>query len=309
LASKRIVFVVNPRAGKGAAGRQWPKIWSVAKERLGSFATHVTSGPGDATRLARQAVVSGAEIVMCVGGDGTLNEVINGLMGDDGPRNPGIALGYLPWGTGCDLNRSLPLARDVHGVFDNIFSDRSRPMDLGRLIYRDGRGKGLRRYFHNVLSFGLGGEVDERVNRATKALGGFMSFIWATLLTVFFYDRKRIYLRVDDHFEGVVTTWNVAVANGQYHGGGMCIAPGAVLDDGLFQVTVIGDLHLSEVLYHFPKLYKGNIYAVKKVQKMTGKHISAASRQPVLIDLDGEQPGHLPVVAEIVPSALRIISG
>lgn len=308
MASKKIVFVVNPHAGNGAAGKQWPQIWSMAKRRLGSFTTQITSGPGDATRLARQAVASGVEILMCVGGDGTLNEVINGLMADEGVPKLRTELGYLPRGTGCDLNRSLPIARDVHRALDNILSDRRRLVDLGRLICRDSRGRGLRRYFHNVLSFGLGGEVDQRVNRTTKALGGFVSFVWATLLTVFLYDKKRIYLCVDDHFESEVTTWNVAVANGRYHGGGMCIAPGAVLDDGLFQVTVIGDLHLAQVLYHLPKLYKGDIYAVKKVRKMIGKQISAASRQPVFIDVDGEQPGRLPVVAEIVPSALRIIS-
>ena len=308
MSSPRIVFVVNPNAGNGVTGREWPRIWAKARDRLGSFETRMTSRPHDAIRLTRGAVASGAETVVCVGGDGTLNEVINGLMDDHEPIPPAVRLGYLPRGTGCDLCRSLTIPRDLHKAFDNILNGRSRPMDIGRMTYREHTGQRTARYFHNVLSFGLGGEVDDRVNRTTKALGGFVSFVWATLLSILLYEKKRIYLQVDDQFEGEITTWNIAVANGQYHGGGMWVAPGAALDDGLFQVTVIGDLHLSEVFQHLPKLYTGKIYEVSKIKKLAGRRLIATSSEPVLIDMDGEQPGRLPVAVEIVPSALEILS-
>jgi diacylglycerol kinase family enzyme len=158
-----------------------------------------------------------------------------------------------------------------------------------------------------MVSFGLGGEVVERVNRTSKRLGGFLSFIWATLITIFLYDRKRIFLQVDNQPRQEINAWNVAVANGQYHGGGMWEAPGADVTDGEFQITVIGDLRLPQVFWHFPKLYTGKIYDAPKIEKKVGRQVAATSAQDVLLDMDGEQPGYLPVSIEIVPAAVPLI--
>jgi diacylglycerol kinase family enzyme len=130
----------------------------------------------------------------------------------------------------------------------------------------------------------------------------------ATLISLVRYEGKRIHLRVDDHFDEEVVVLNVAVANGQYHGGGMWVAPGADPSDGLFHVTIIGDLSLPEVFYYLPKLYNGKILQVKKVRSLTGRKVEALSDERVLLDVDGEQPGRLPVKIEIIPSALRILS-
>jgi YegS/Rv2252/BmrU family lipid kinase len=304
---KQITFIVNPNSANGATGRQWPTIGLKAKHRLGLFETLVTTGPGDATRLTRQAVLSGAEIVVCVGGDGTLNEVINGLMNQKGSIESKVLLGYIPRGTGCDLAKSIPVPLNLDRALDNIVSHRNRKIDLGKLTYRDHRGRESYRYFHNVLSFGLGGEVDARVNRTSKLFGGFLSFIWATLISILRFDKKQIQLCVDNFFDEEVTVWNVAVANGQYHGGGMRVAPGAEINDGLFQVTVIGDLSIPEVFWNLPRLYNGKIYEQKKITKLIGRRVVASSTQVVLLDMDGEQPGRLPVAIEMVPSALSII--
>jgi YegS/Rv2252/BmrU family lipid kinase len=268
----------------------------------------MTSGPCDATRLAREAVCAGAEIVVCVGGDGTLNEVVNGLMDDGEAVAPEARVGYLPRGTGCDLGRSTPFPRDLDTALDNILNGKTRSIDIGRLFYQNHQGRASHRYFHNVLSFGLGGEVDERVNKTTKALGGFISFMWATLISILFYHTKRIHLQVDDHFDDELRAWNVAVANGQYHGGGMWIAPGADLNDGVFQVTIIGDLLLANVLLNLHKLYTGKIYDVDKVKMLRGRRVTARSPQRVLVDMDGEQPGQLPIAVDMIPSGLNIIS-
>jgi diacylglycerol kinase (ATP) len=304
---KQITFIVNPNSANGATGRQWPTIGLKAKDRLGLFETLVTTGPGDATRLTRQAVLSGAEIVVCVGGDGTLNEVINGLMNQKGSIESKVLLGYIPRGTGCDLAKSIPVPLNLDRALDNIVSHRNRKIDLGKLTYRDHKGRESYRYFHNVLSFGLGGEVDARVNRTSKLFGGFLSFIWATLISILRFDKKQIQLCVDNFFDEEVTVWNVAVANGQYHGGGMRVAPGAEINDGLFQVTVIGDLSIPEVFWNLPRLYNGKIYEQKKITKLIGRRVVASSTQVVLLDMDGEQPGRLPVAIEMVPSALSII--
>ena len=139
-------------------------------------------------------------------------------------------------------------------------------------------------------------------------MGGFVSFIWATLISLLIYDKKRVHLTVDNSFDQEVMTWNIAVANGQYHGGGMQVAPGAAVDDGLFHITVIGDLSLPQVFLNLPKLYNGKILEVNKVFSLTGKRIEAHSNQRVLLDVDGEQPGQLPVTIEIVPGALNLIA-
>jgi diacylglycerol kinase family enzyme len=194
-------------------------------------------------------------------------------------------------------------------ALDLIRQRRARPIDVGRVKYRDHRGASACRYFHNITSFGLGGEVDDRVNRTTKVFGGFMSFIWATLISLLLYDKKRIRLKSDDGLDSKITSWNVAVANGQYHGGGMWVAPQAAVDDGMFHVTVVGDMSLAEVLRHLPRLYNGKILDLKKVSSFVCRRLVACSSQSVLLDVDGEQPGRLPAVLEIVPGSLRIIAG
>jgi YegS/Rv2252/BmrU family lipid kinase len=308
MASRKIVFIVNPSAAMGSTGREWPRIKALARDRLGPFQALLTNGPGDAIRLTRLALLEGAEMVVCVGGDGTLNEVVNGFMGEDGPIQPEAMLGFIPRGTGCDFIKTVPIPRELNRALDLIKDPHARPIDLGRLKYREHNGYFSYRYFHNVVSFGLGGEVDERVNSTTKVFGGFILFIWATLVSILIYDKKRIHLKVDNGFEQEVINWNVVVANGQYHGGGMWVAPGATVDDGLFHVTVIGDLTLAEVFLNLPKLYNGKILTIKKVKMLVGKKVEAYSDQRVLLDVDGEQPGQLPVIIDIVPGALLIIT-
>jgi len=307
LATRKIAFIVNPNSAMGSTGREWPQIKALAKERLGSFRSYLTAGPGDATRITRQALLDGIEVIVCVGGDGTLNEIMNGFMEEDGPLRTEAKLGLIPRGTGGDFIKSVPIPEELNRAMDLIMGSHVSPIDLGRLRYRDHDGRSAYRYFHNITSFGLGGEVDERVNRTTKVLGGFISFIWATLITILIYDKKRIHLKVDHGLEQRVASWNVVVANGQYHGGGMMVAPGARVDDGLFNVTVIGDLSVPEVFWHLPKLYNGKILQIEKVSSRTGKRVEAHSDQQVLLDVDGEQPGQLPVIIDMVPGVLPLI--
>jgi diacylglycerol kinase (ATP) len=305
---KKFAFVVNPNAGMGVAGKEWPRIRTLARDRLGDILEFITSEPGDGIRMTRAALLGGAKAVVCVGGDGTLNEVVNGFMDEHGAVDPEARLGFIPIGTGCDFVKTVPIPRQVDRAVDVICGLHTRTIDLGRLQYLDHAGSRRSTYFHNVVSFGLGGEVVERVNRATKAFGGFVSFVWATLASVLLYNKKRIGLRVDDVFDGWVVTWNVAVANGQYHGGGMWVAPDAVIDDGLFHVTVIGDFTLLEVFRHLPKLYNGRLLELQKVRCLVGTQVEASSDGRVLLDVDGEQPGTLPVRIQIVPKALSLFT-
>jgi len=308
LPKNKTLFIVNPHAALGSAGREWPRIKSLARDRLGHFRTLLTTAPGDATRFARQALVDGTELIVCVGGDGTLNEIVNGYMGEDAPVRPEARLGLIPLGTGCDLIKSIPIPKEPGRALDLIADSHSRPIDLGRLRYTDHNGRSAYRYFVNITSFGLGGEVVDRVNRNTKVFGGFISFIWGTLASILSYNKKQTRLRVDNVFDEDVITWSIIVANGQYQGGGMQVAPEARVDDGLFHVTIVGNLSMAEVFRNLHKLYTGKVLEIKKVASLTGKRVEAYSDQRVLLDVDGEQPGRLPVTIEIVPGALSFIT-
>ncbi len=305
----KIAFIVNPHAGNGSTRLNWSYIEAVARNRLGHFETYMTQKPGDAVRFAEDAVAKDAGLLVCVGGDGTLNEVINGIMMHEESIRSTVMLGFVPNGTGCDFARTLLIPQNVEHAIDTIGGGNARAIDLGRLSFRDHRGHESSRYFHNITSFGLGGEVAQRVNGTTKAFGPFISFMWATLISIFLYGKKRIRIRIDNGFEQEFTVWNVAVANGRYHGGGMWVAPNASLYDGLLNITVIGDLTLPEVFLNLPKLYNGRIYDIDKVTLLTGKKIEALSDQKVLLDVDGEQPGMMPIVIHMVPGALKIIAG
>ena len=308
MAFKKIVFIVNPHSGNGATGREWHRIQAAAKARFGTtFTSHLTSGPEDATRMARSHLLDGADVIVCVGGDGTLNEVVNGFMDEEGPIRKDARLGFIPNGTGCDFIKTVSIPRDLEESLDTIQQGHARLIDLGRLRYGHHHNAHGTRYFHNITSFGLGGEVVARVNRTTKAFGPFISFIWSTLIAILFYGKKTIHLKIDNNYDEEIKILNVAVANGQFHGGGMRVAPDAVIDDGLFHITVIGDMSLAGVFRHLPKLYNGKIREIKEVSCLTGKRVEAFSQQTVLLDVDGEQPGNLPVAIDIVPAALWVI--
>jgi diacylglycerol kinase (ATP) len=138
---KNRVFIVNPHAARGTVGKNWPQIKELAQNRIGPFRFFLTAAPGDATHFARLAVSEGAQSVVCVGGDGTLNEVINGLMNEEGPRNPEVQLGFIPNGTGCDFRRTLLIPTNPEEALKVIEVGRTRLIDLGRLRYTDHDGE------------------------------------------------------------------------------------------------------------------------------------------------------------------------
>jgi diacylglycerol kinase (ATP) len=307
LSYKKTVFIVNPHAGNGSTGKEWPRIGNMARNLLGPFETCLTDGPGDATWITREHLFKGVDRVICVGGDGTLNEVVNGFLDENTPFRKDAVLGFLPNGTGCDFCRTIPIPAGLEASLDTIREDHIHTIDVGHIRYRDHQGNTCNRYFHNIASFGLGGEVVDRVNRTSKACGPFLTFIWGTLVSLFVYGKKRVSIRVDEGEEQAVDVLNIAIANGRYHGGGMLVAPDAVTDDGLFHVTVIGAMPLPLVFWHLPKLYLGGIERIREVSMQTGKRVIASSEQRVLLDIDGEQPGTLPAELSIVPGAIRMI--
>jgi len=298
--------VINPNSANRRTLNEWPLIEQELKRNLGGFGVEFTSGPDEATKITRSALKDGYEMIVCVGGDGTNNEVINGFFEDDKMINPQSVFGMICRGTGSDLRKTVGSPRDIIEAAKVLGGKKIKACDLGKTTFINHQGKETGRYFINIADFGIGGEAVDRVNKTTKIFGGFISFLWATLVTSFIYRNKRVQLRIDDESFKEEFIKNVVVANGKFFGGGMQIAPRAKMDDGVFEIVVLGNLGWVEGFLVMRKIYKGEIIKNKKVRYSSAKRVMATSEQRVLLDLDGEQPGMLPATFEIIPQVIKV---
>jgi len=249
-----------------------------------------------------QAVADGAELVVAVGGDGTLNEIANGLLALSGDR-PELAV--IPFGTGMDFARSNGIPRKLEAAIDVAREGRTVTIDAGRVTYNAWDGSHAEAHFANIASAGMSGAVARQANLSSKALGGRISFFGA--LVRVFAGWKNTELEVDAGGElrsGKMT--NLIVANGRYQGGGMLIAPEAVPDDGLFDVLVIGDITKRDFVLNVGKIYRGTHLSHPKIELLRSASVSVDAEVPVPLELDGEQPGTTPARFEVVPAALRL---
>jgi YegS/Rv2252/BmrU family lipid kinase len=313
---KKTVVVVNPRSQNGSLGRRWPEIARTLGRELGGFEHVMTDGPRDATRLTREALGAGAEVVVAIGGDGTIHEVANGFFQDGGaPVRPGAALGVLPFGTGGDFRKTAGIPNDLAGAAAVLKAGATRTIDVGRLTYRKGgrAGESASCIFVNIASFGIGGLVDQIVNSSSKWMGGTATFFLATVKAAIRYKNQRVRLVLDDKDDEALTLTinNVAVANGCYFGGGMKVAPEAVLDDGILDVVAIGDVTALEMIRDGSKIYRGTHLGLPKVVARKARKVEAQPLDPgadVLLDVDGEAPGALPATFEVLPAALPLFA-
>ncbi|MCL6580460.1 MAG: diacylglycerol kinase family lipid kinase [Firmicutes bacterium] len=299
--------IVNPASANRTTGRVWPSISTRLRRSGLEHDCAVTSGPGEATLLTRRALQDGYKTIIAVGGDGTTNEVVNGFFDGDRFLGEGARLGLISRGTGRDLVRTLGIPRDEDQAVERLRTGRTRRVDLGRVEFVGHDGTRQVRYFINVGDLGLGGDTVARVNRTTKAFGGFVSFLWGTLATVASYRNKDLVVTVDDQEVARGRMCIVVVANGQYFGGGMRIAPLAVMDDGLFDVVVVGDLGRLELVLNIAKVYRGAHLDHPKVRMWRGRTVGIRGAQPALLDLDGEQPGRTDAIFTLLPGLLDVI--
>jgi YegS/Rv2252/BmrU family lipid kinase len=311
MGSPRVVIVVNPNSQGGALGRKWPELSDVIRREL-PFEVVRTSGPGDATRLAAEALRGGAEIIVAVGGDGTINEVTNGFFDGGKPIAPGAALAILPFGTGGDFVRTARITKEWGDAVKILARGHRRTIDVGRLDHVTRDGQNGVRMFMNIASFGLSGVTDRFANQSKKRFGGKISFFAATARALFSYDNQRVHMVFDDKPTDAVdmTISTVAVANGRYFGGGMFIAPDAELDDGFFDVVALGDFGMSDFVLKSRRLYDGSHLTMDKVSHRRAKVVRAepaAPGQVVELDVDGETPGILPATFRVVPRAIDLV--
>jgi len=303
----RVRVILNPSAASGAALHKVGIIGDTLRRFDLAHEIVLTRARGHAKELALAAAADGVDVIAVVGGDGTLNEVAQAYVGEDGEAVAGPDLAIIPCGTGGDFKKTLGLSGALDEAVARIRHGQRRPIDLGVLRLHTKNGDERIHAFVNIASFGIGGEVDAIVNSSPKWLGGKASFFMATLRAMTTYKNAGVRVKVDGNpwFEGPI--FNVAIANGRFFGGGMMIAPHADPSDGRFECVAIGDLTRAEVIGLSPKIYQGAHLGSHDVRVTSGTRVEAEPLHPwgnVLLDVDGEQPGKLPVKATLLKGAL-----
>ena len=295
--------IVNPVASGGKAGKLWPQLRELLLQGGLQFDFELTQYQGHATEIARKALDAGFRKFVSLGGDGTVNEIVNGLI-VGGQPNPEAVLSIIPSGTGADFVRILGISRDPSEAVRTALGQNTRRVDVGEIrCTRD--GKPITRCFVNVAGLGFDSEVCARVNRMSKRISGTIPYLTSLVLTLFSYANKDVELTFDgQQMSGRYNS--VVICNGQYFGGGMWIGPKAAADDGIFDVVILKDLNKLEFLVNVPRVYKGTHLTHPKIASFQAKEVHVEARQRMFIQAEGELVGEAPVTFRIIPDALSI---
>lgn len=247
-------------------------------------------------------------MVVAVGGDGTLNEVVNGFFHNGAPLPTTSKLAMVPLGTGGDFRRTLKIPLDAREAVQILTTGIPRRLDAGCVTYQAHDGTTAMRHFINIADAGIGGEVVHRVNTGSKILGG-ATFTLTSLTTLLSWKNKPMTVVVDGNTYQALAQ-QVVIANCEYFGGGMRMAPTASPTDGVFDVILVRDVGRIDTLLGLSRVRTGKHLdeGNPNWQLMYGKKISVSSTEAVRIDLDGEQPGMLPALFEIQPGSIEFIT-
>ena len=311
------LLVVNPTSGGGATGRTFAAMKDTIERALGPVDVAMTTHAGHGIDLAREGAVSGAPLVVAVGGDGTLHEVVNGLMqakagayGSPSGRADSAQLGMIAQGTGGDVRKTLGLEHRLDKYLDALKSGRTRPLDVGKFT---GGGK-TGHYFVNILSAGMGGLVDRYVADASRMLGGTAAYFGASLKALVNARLGNVKATVtnDGHTEThQLRSFMVAICNGRYFGSGMKVAPMADVADGVLDLVALGSTSKIGFAMTSRGIYTGAHIGQAGTVHLRGQKIvldlaNEDARSVFLLDVDGEPMGSLPLTVEIVPNALTL---
>jgi diacylglycerol kinase (ATP) len=306
------LVIVNPRSAGGSTREKWAAAASDLRAHFGPFRTVFTKGPGDAIDLAKKHATEGEAFIIACGGDGTINEVANGIL----LSKSNCEMGIFPSGTGGDFRRTIRMPTAPREVARTLRDGETRNVDVGRVTYIDLDGNPAERYFLNESSIGLAPAIIERVKGSSSLswlpldnVRGRASFALSTLQEVVGLGAIPVRLKMDGGDWSVIQTVNLCIANARYFGGGMMIAPDAKLADGMFDVVNVGDINTAKIILNAYTLYRGTHTALPEVKSKLARRVEvepANAGDRTLISIDGELPGKLPAVFEVVPSALRL---
>ena len=295
-------LIVNPSAGCGSTGRKWKRIHEYLIKSGLSFDFVHTEGRGHAMELAMEAAHEEYEMVIAAGGDGTLNEVVNGLL--DSGNTKDTTLGVLNTGTGCDFARFLGVSRDYRLASLHLVNPRKVRADVG-VVECQKEGRAIRRYYISAAGMGMDGEVVETAVKGPRVIHGNLPYFFGILQSLGTYHNKDIRIHLDDNVEDI-RICSVIMANGGFYAGGMHIAPDANLQDGLFEVMILGDIGKLELMQVFPSAYKGDHVTHPKVRIEKAAQVIIESSERIMVQADGEFVGEGPASFKIIPAALNI---
>jgi diacylglycerol kinase (ATP) len=304
-------LIVNPASAAGRTGRHFDGIARAVRSAIGDFECAFTKARGDGSRLAREAVVAGAGLVVAVGGDGTASEVIDGFVEAGRPRDPEPLFGYIPRGTGGDFRRTIGLEGDVDSAARALASRNVAVVDLGRLEFLGHDGTPQVRHFANVAGFGVSGVVSREVNHGLRLPSGKLSFMIASAKALLSWSDQPVRWRADGGAWEEDRLTALSVCNGRYFGGGMLVAPDARMDDGLFDVVLWKGFGITDFVTKKRRLYDGTHVELENTRVLRARTVEAEAigGAKVELDVDGESPGTLPARFTILPGALRIRVG
>jgi diacylglycerol kinase (ATP) len=305
MAKNHAKIIVNPVAGANKSTyRQWPHIQSMLRESGLSFDFQYTEGAGHASELARLAASDGYRFLVAVGGDGTINEVANGLLNSTNAAT--TTLGIVSTGTGNDFIKSLGIPKDYVKACQHVMGERRSLIDVGIVEYMHD-GKPDKRFFINGAGVGIDAEVIEAGQSMPRLVGNTLPFVLSLLKTLPTYRNKDIRMNIDGREESR-RVLSVVVSNGAYFGGGMRIAPQADLSDHSLDVLTIGDVGKAELLQVFPRVYKGTHVTHPKVRMGKAQRVTIECDKRMLLQADGELLGEGPVTFQILPAALNVVA-
>ena len=297
-----MVLICNVRSGKGGVAKVLPEVVAALEERGLEHEVRLTERPGHAIELARQASHDGKRFLVAVGGDGTIHEVVNGMIEDDAPIVEEPVLGVVAAGTGSDFIKTFGLPAAPGVAVSHLDGDDSFAIDIGKVVYQDD-GREVIRYFPNIAEVGIGADVVARAQRLPRWLGPtvYLAAFWLVM-------RKHKIAQVkvdlvDRTYEGPAN--NIVVANCQFFGGGMKIAPKAAPTDGLLDIQV-EHARKREAISIMPKIFKGEHLPHPDIEEFKRVRCSVESNRPLLIEADGEVLGHTPARFEVLRDLIRL---
>lgn len=288
--------------GRLARRRWWGTAQALLRTMFGNrVEIRFTRCRGDATFIAREELESGADWVAVAGGDGTINEVVNGFFDGGREVRPSAAMSFLPCGTANDWVRTVGSTLRLRDVIDALPGTQVRTVDVGFARFRGGDGEPCQRAFLNFAEAGVGSEVIRRIERRRGR------YLTAAVKAAFSYSPHRFAVTLDhEEAKSIGPLLSIIIASGRYFGSGIRVAPMARPDDGLLEVITLGDFSRTEILRKITKFVRGTYFHEPKVRHYSVQTLTASSCDAVSLILDGELAGELPVTIHVVPRALKI---
>lgn len=312
----KVHVIVNPFSARGKTRERWHLIREAIRSYFKEFRYVFTERPKQATQIVRELLKDGFDLIIGVGGDGTLNEISNGFFRDDSPEriNDDASLGIIPSGTGSDFIRFMRVPRDFKKSAENIKSSNKKKIDIGRISFTGPRRNEERKdqYFINIADFGLGAEVIRNLSVSDPIKRGPLTYYKGLLKTILHYRSKKVKLSIDGGPEMERDLLIGAIANGRIFGGGMIIAPEAEIDDGYFDLVLVEDMKKFEIIRNSRRLYSGTIHTHPKVSVIKARSIRVRPADErnetdgVSVEYDGEVGEMLPAEFTVINRAINL---